>query len=491
MEDLPLIPAMKIIDYLSIENVLNLKLVNKWFYQFINENLRIKELVISTRYDHSQTKKRWFYTYDLVNLQNLFECVLDFKIYLNLNQPIIGQLKQLCIYGVIITLKTLNSLERLVHLEIIETRLKGTDNDVLSLPMLEILYLNKLKYGIYSSYRYNLLIDSAKLQVLKFRKNNVILLHPASITYLEVDGYLRCENFLPSCINLQHFYCRNLDLQDLNEFNLIKNLSKLKSIHLDESREAFDSLIKEKKRFNKDLKIYFHNFRFDELPNELPDWLSDGLDNNQLEELTENYTHNMHNIYSYYAENYSRLADHCPLVKSINYNLLEMYFNQIPENFIKKFVNLTRFIAGKKVNNPEQLIRMLEECKTITWLVLPSSLGQHFFDFRLYDLCPNIYELEICDEEVLNCEFILKFNNIKRFTVYQTESIEFARRLVESHESMNIQFNYFYNGDLFEIKITKYWIEKYKFVIRKECETILVLNSLDDLYKLESYLDTI
>ena len=70
MDDLPLMPAMKIIDYLSIEDVLNLKLLNKWFYKIINGNVRIKELVISS-HDRVPYNTRWFYTYDLINLENL------------------------------------------------------------------------------------------------------------------------------------------------------------------------------------------------------------------------------------------------------------------------------------------------------------------------------------------------------------------------------------------------------------------------------------
>ena len=99
---------------------------------------------------------------------------------------------------------------------------------------------------------------------------------------------------------------------------------------------------------------------------------------------------------------------------------------------------------------------MLVECITITCLKLPSSLGQHFFDSHLYDLCPNICALDIIGWEVLNCEFILKFKNIQEFKVYQTESIEFARSLVESHDSINVKSNYFHNRDLFKITIWKY-----------------------------------
>ena len=142
MNDLPLIPAMKIIDYLSIKDIMNLKLVNKWFYGIINGNVRIKELVITTY--GSQPNRRCFYTYDLINLQNLFEYDLDDNAYLNLNQPILGQIKQLCIFNTTINFEILNSLDQLVHIEIIESEIKSiTDNKTLSLPMLKILNLDQ------------------------------------------------------------------------------------------------------------------------------------------------------------------------------------------------------------------------------------------------------------------------------------------------------------------------------------------------------------
>ena len=118
MEDLPLIPVMKMIDYLSIEDFMNLQVVNKWFYQIINGNVRIKELVITTH--GSQPNRRWFYTYDLINLQKLVRYDSDNNVNLNLNKLILGQLKQLYIFNTTITLETLNSLDRLIHLEIIE-----------------------------------------------------------------------------------------------------------------------------------------------------------------------------------------------------------------------------------------------------------------------------------------------------------------------------------------------------------------------------------
>ena len=468
MEDLSLVPAMKIIDNLSIEDVLNLKLVNKWFCKIINANVRIKHLVIST-HDHVPYNRRWFYTCNLISPQHLIKYDYAVNVYIKLNQPFLSQLKQLYIKICKITLETLNSLDRLVHLEMLNCEIKSiAKKNVLRLPMLESL-------NLYFE-RFKLLIDSPKLKALKFTSGvDVELVHPESILHLEPYYYYQCKGFLRSCINLQHFYCQDFDSVDLDEFNLIKNLSKLKSIHFDVSRDVFNSLVEEKKRFNKDLKIYFLNLEFDEVPIELSKHIGKCLDQT---------------IAKWYVEYYSKLADHCPFMKVVFYNSLEEFFVQIPEKFMNRFVNCYRFIVDKNVNDLDQLIRVLGDCKTITDLRLPSSLGQHFFDSKLYKLCPNIDLLEICGKEVLDCEFILNFKNISQLFFYQTESIEFVRRLVESHERIYARFNYYsYNRDLFEITIIKNREGYYKFYIRKGSEDSLVLDRLSDLYKLEAYCD--
>ena len=477
MKGLPLVPAIKIIDYLSIEDVLNMKLVNKWFYRIINENVRIKDLVISNN-GHVPYNRIFFYTWHPINLQHLIEYDIRDE-YLNFNQPLIlSQLKQLYIKSCNITLETLNSFDRLVHLEIIKSEIKSiSDDNVLRLPTLEILNLFEPENN-----DNNLLVDATKLQALKIGSFCVDLVHPESITFLEVNWYSDCKHFLPKCINLQHFYCRDFDSNVLSEFNLIKNLLKLKSIHLDNPSSIFVSLINEKKRLNKDLRIYFLNLEFDELPERLANIDSEDfyIDKDTIQ---------------YYVEHYSRLAVHCPFVDYIHYHRLGECFNQIQENFMKRFVNCSFLIVNEKTNDLDQLVRVLGECKTITSLNVPSSLGQHFFDFNLYNLCPNIDTLYINGEQVLNCEFILKFKNIRHLAVNQIESIEFVKRFAESRKKIYVDFSYFYNRDLFRITFTN-WFGKYMTgsyvatrIVNGQEKVSFVLKSLDDLYKLGTYLD--
>ena len=201
MDDLPLLPTLEIFDYLSIDEILNLKLVNKWFYQIINENVRIKELVIST-HDYVPYNTRWFYTCDLISLQHLIKYDYHSNVYLNLNQPFLSKLKLLYINDTGISLETLNSLDQLVHLEIIDSNIyRTTDNDVLSLPLLEILNCDE-DVDAASHHEY-LTIDSTKLQRLRLYcpypfDNNIKIVHPESITYLELYYYYNYKDLLSS-----------------------------------------------------------------------------------------------------------------------------------------------------------------------------------------------------------------------------------------------------------------------------------------------------
>ena len=122
MEGLPLIPAMKIIDYLSIKDVLNLKLVNKsirLLMRIWESNIYLYLLMI-----HFLTKDGFILMIQLIN-RFLFKYCPKKHVYLNLNQPVLSQLKQLFILSTIINLETLNSFDRLVHLEISESTIKS------------------------------------------------------------------------------------------------------------------------------------------------------------------------------------------------------------------------------------------------------------------------------------------------------------------------------------------------------------------------------
>ena len=471
MDDLPLVPAMRIIDYLSIDDILNLKLLNKWFYRIINGNVRIKDLVLSNC-DDLPYNRRWFYTYDLVSLQRLMKRDSFQNANLFLEQSIISnQLKRLYIYQANLTFDLLNSFQKLVHLEIIDSELNCMVGDnVLRLPMLEILNLDRPIIRHF----YNIIVDSPKLRRLRFTAfpfYDTEFSHPESIDYLEVGSYDECKKFLQFCVNLEHFYCSNLYLDDLNKFNHLvkKRLTKLKSIHFVGSRDAFVKLVHENERIKKDLKLYFHNLEFDKLPDELD---------------FDNWSILDHKMGKFYAQYYSRLADHCPFVKKINYNDLEEHFNKIPENFLSRFVNFDSLIVRDEVNDLDQLIKVLGDCKTIRYLELHSSFGQQFFDSHLFDLCPNIDSLLIHGSQVLDFEFVFKFKNICRFSVDQTLPIELAKRLIQNFKS--IDDLEFYHRDVFRIAIDKYTIPPFlRLIINNETKRIHFSdhNTFNDLFE--------
>ena len=131
--------------------------------RIIDENVKIRNLLVSTC-DDLPYNQRWFYTDDLINRQQIMKNKSFKQIDFLLRKSIISnQLKRLYVYRTKVIVKSLNSLDKLIHLEIHASDIERKADDVLKLPMLEILHLGKPK----KSFCQDLIIDSPKLQSLK------------------------------------------------------------------------------------------------------------------------------------------------------------------------------------------------------------------------------------------------------------------------------------------------------------------------------------
>ena len=85
-------------------------LFNKKFYSTFLDYVRIKDELIVSDCDYSPLNRRWFYTYESINLKNLIRSNCWNQTEFMLNQPIISnQLKQLCIYRSFICIELLSN----------------------------------------------------------------------------------------------------------------------------------------------------------------------------------------------------------------------------------------------------------------------------------------------------------------------------------------------------------------------------------------------
>ena len=410
MNELPAEILSIILNQLDLYDILNCKLVNKKFYSTILDYVRIKDELIVSDCDYSPLNRRWFFTYESVSLKNLIKCDCLNRTEFMLNQPIISnQLEQLYIYRSFISIELLNRFIKLQHLEINDSMIKIENCNVLKLPDLKIFNIKRP-----DSQNKNLTFDLPKLQKLQINEHDNFKLKDAkSLNYLESEFFSNCSNFIESAINLEHLYCKFIDLESLSD-SLLQKLTKLKSICFYKYNDTFNELNRQKEQFNSDVKIYYLAVE----SNSPPDFqFSSCLNDKSLD---------------YYIRNYDRIADFIPFIQSIDYNSLEKVSNQLPNDFLKKFVDLNRLFANEKINNVDYLISVLREFDTISHLKLNTTLSQNFYDNILFDLNPNIEALEIGrmndEDEILNCEFLFKFKNIKTFCVEQQLSNDFLEK---------------------------------------------------------------
>ena len=125
MNELPVEILSILLNQLDLYSILNCKLVNKEFYSTILNYVRIKDELIISNNKYLPLNKRWFFTYQPINLRNLIRSNCLNQTEFKLNQPIIShQLKRLYIFISYITVESLNRFNRLQHLEIIDSTIK-------------------------------------------------------------------------------------------------------------------------------------------------------------------------------------------------------------------------------------------------------------------------------------------------------------------------------------------------------------------------------
>ena len=407
-----------ILNQLSLDDILNCKLVNKQFYSIIVNHVRIKDELVVSDCDYLPLNRRWFYTYHFISLYNLikFEC-LD-QIEFMLNQSIISnQLKQFYVYESCISFKLLNHFKRLEQLEIVKSFIQNEHGEnILKLPNLKIFFIRFLhlpESHLRSKLTQNLVFDLPNLRKLKidgFHEAFEFSLKDATnLSHLELKHFSNSSKFIESAINLEYFYCEHLEEQDLKG-NLLEKFEKLKSISLNYyCSHAFVAMKRQREEFNRNFKIYYLGIECSCLP-------SDPF--SKLE------------LIAFYANNNKHLQDKIQYITTLNYNnrLLE-YLNQLPNDFLNRLVNLNRLEV--EIEDANQLAKILKDCKTIISLKLPATLDQSFYD-NMFSLNSNIERLDIFGDAILNLEFIFKFKHLKTFRLDKQLPIEFVIKFLET-----------------------------------------------------------
>lgn len=225
MENLPAELLTKLMNYLSLQDIIKFRTLNSKFNLIIKENLRLKELVINDK----ECLGKWAFTdNEYVNEKNLFSNSIDNPVYCKFNEKMYKNIKHLYIKAkksknslnyLSDTTRLINQFKQLERLEI-KNLIINDDEFIIDLPKLVNLYLKgiqnttKIILNAPNLVNFKLILGSLK----EFKIN-----HPLSIRHCEVNFY---QPFLISLLNLQYLLCLDSSNLILELFNQLIHLTE-------------------------------------------------------------------------------------------------------------------------------------------------------------------------------------------------------------------------------------------------------------------------
>ena len=449
MDDLPPEILVKIFKQLRIDQILKVRQVNKRFNAVINENVRLKSLVIAPS-GHFVLNRKWLDTKQLVSdisdqlIVPELDSILLFMDPPLLSQPMFTGIKQLYIISKVgisdsVDSSIISSIYQLEHLELINTSILGSEEDVdlsdddlddddldfwpslLNSTSLKVLNLESPVSKLDITFNTPRL---TRVRILSADDRGATFNHPESIKHFEILTY---QDYIRTFSNLEYLYVREIEWLE-NDFLL--KLPLLKEIHLSVGDQAFGQLLKQKQKLGrKQLKIYYLGSELTDLPDE--------LDENHSVAINE-YT-----IGFYETTNLEQFADVLPFIRKLNYSALE-YANLNDgalRCLVKKLVNLNNVVVNQKVKNANLFIDAFTGCNAIEMLDIGSfCFKQGFYDTMIYRLFPTLSFFVIRNHPNLNYDFLLKFSNLEHVYISHESSDELIRKLFNRYSSLSFHF---------------------------------------------------
>lgn len=449
LDELPVEVILAILQHLPLKDVLNCKQVNKKLNAVINSYLRLKQLVV-IRKAIVPSFRKWFGTSDSVDCRHVLTAT---NIHL-MESSIFSGLKQLFVYKTTVPIKLVNSLVRLERLELEYSFLETskTENS-LKLPELRIAQLYESCGG--------LVVCAPKLLRFQNRASNLSFAHPES---LETYDCLFYNKFVDSFVNLVYLLCAGLEgSAQQGTDDLLRKLPKLREVHT-WSTVGLENLKKQKAALHRhDLSICFHGIRDEVNIDRLISTMNACRDLNQSIDAFSTYR--------------SNLASIVPRIEVATYERLNSY--QLPVNFIRKFVNLSKLIVSQPVQDLNRLSEFLRECNRFTSLrsinFRSALLSQEFVD-QLPELVPNLTCLSLdLNVNSLNCWFLLRFSG--NFETVHTDQELDARLVCEL-----VAKNRGLAGMKFMLKKKQFWLVPSLGYKLKNKSNFIRSDSLDELF---------
>ena len=372
MDELPKLPFLKVLSYLSLRDRLMLSAVSRSCHQKVI-NSRMKSLCYSKRpMDSILGKSRW------VNgtfTENFISSTRFASFFDTFGQTILSTLKHLRLCEINLTegdsaafARTLNSFRQLEQLDIIRANCGQQREFNLNLPMLTSLQLEKVN-GIEK-----LTLEAPRLREVKILDCSHLrlkIVHSESVERLLVDRWEYTE--VKKLKNLQYLYVKDLPAIDSM---FLSSLWQLKEIHLQNNRRV-SKLFEQKSRSGRaDLKIYLCGL----LLNGPDDPARNALGDSSFEFLRGEWLVCL-------AKNPSRLADQIPFYRSLDSTAIEKFVPPgLEANLLKRCTDLNEVIAYSPVQDIERFLSLLKNFESIVELEFRGAQPQDLFD-RLPEHC--------------------------------------------------------------------------------------------------------
>ena len=461
MYRLPIEIHIYILELLDTNDLLNFRLINKYFNSVIQNHVRIKNLVIpKNRSDlteqistnsHVEIMNQ-SYSINGIN-SNLFKNEFMMIILSKLKRIVVGCFSDFS-FNWIGFLNQFNQFNQLKELYLIGLELKK--NSILRLSNLKLISTDNC---IISS-NFKLKLNCPNLESFYnecyYDFPNFELIYPLSIKIIQTNSFTKELNQFENIKKLMLF---DLNLELFNHLDITSSFQNLKSIHFHNLDK--DELNKLRNLINKKtIDLYLFGIK-----------IENGIDydflfnqNGQL--LVFCFEDNEHYKYQFLKDNYYKITEKIIWDFDLEYDKLIKYFNSIPDDLINKLdckficalyldgdlnqLDFNKFIKYLKKSNNSILNFHIGNC----------SFNQEFYDnLYLYTYYLKSLKIWSLEEPIENFEFLFKLQYLKFIIIGQEASLEFIIKLFKNlkylthfdFENFNLEYNY--SKDVYELRI--------------------------------------
>lgn len=376
---------------------------------FICDDIKIPELVVSNKIENIQDN--WFFTKEKFNHMDAVD-ITTFTVLRSFRlEKFLRRLHFKGTYSDYVQLNS-NNFTQLEQLKIDIAEYSCTDEDIfkinIQLPHLEVLEIEQYCSGLYEFH-----LTTPNLKMLKCDDFEYICLtHLDTINHLETILYH--EN-IQSLKNIQYFKVVSSFLENQNVRETLSVFPKLTTLacnlfdyasdeEYDAMMETLRHIVRQKRILRRsDLKIYFQSVELNDIGK---------ID--EFESAESDLT--------FQINNYNSLCENITFDGPVDYNqLMRLVKGKLPDDFFKKYFNISHVIVSAKVVNRDHLVHFLKTLKCLNTLQLDNiAMDQAFYDGL--DQIGGLERLFLTNgsQSITKCDFLL---NLKSLEIFSTDRI--------------------------------------------------------------------